>query len=150
MSHAWRALRSRNFRLFFSGQSISLIGFGLMQSAALSNTIIQTLAPEDKRARVMSYYTMAFFGAAPIGSLLSGTLAHHIGAPHTVIVTGAFCVAGSIWFAFEMPKIRPIIWPVYQAMGLVENEAGDASGGPYPPNRFFANCSSLDRQEESP
>ena len=44
--------------------------------------------PEDKRARVMSYYTMAFFGSAPFGSLLAGTLAHRIGAPHTVIVTG--------------------------------------------------------------
>ena len=44
------------------------VGFGLMQSAAVSNTIIQSLVPEDKRARVMSYYTMAFFGAAPFGS----------------------------------------------------------------------------------
>ena len=73
-------------------------GFGLMQGASVSNTIIQSLVPEDKRARVMSYYTMAFFGGAPFGSLLAGTLAHRIGAPHTVMVTGAFCVAGSLWF----------------------------------------------------
>src|SRR5579863_1114143 len=26
LSHAWRALRNRNFRLFFGGQTISLIG----------------------------------------------------------------------------------------------------------------------------
>jgi MFS family permease len=63
------------------------VGFGLMQGASVSNTIIQSLVPEDKRARVMSYYTMAFFGAAPFGSLLAGALAHRIGAPHTVIVT---------------------------------------------------------------
>ena len=81
------------------------VGFGLMQSAAVSNTIIQSLVPEDKRARVMSYYTMAFFGAAPFGSLLAGALAHRIGAPHTVMVTGAFCVAGSLWFTLELPKI---------------------------------------------
>ena len=80
------------------------VGFGLMQCAAVSNTIIQSLVPEDKRARVMSYYTMAFFGAAPFGSLLAGALAHRIGAPHTVIVTGAFCVAGSLWFTLELPK----------------------------------------------
>ena len=49
----------------------------------------------------MSYYTMAFFGAAPFGSLLAGALAHRIGAPHTVIITGAFCVAGSLWFTLE-------------------------------------------------
>ena len=59
-------------------------GFGLMQGAAASNTIIQSLVPEGKRARAMSYYTMAFFGAAPFGSLLAGALAHRFGAPHTV------------------------------------------------------------------
>jgi hypothetical protein len=41
------------------------VGFGLMQGASVGNTIIQSLVPEDKRARVMSYYTMAFFGASP-------------------------------------------------------------------------------------
>ena len=82
------------------------VGFGLMQGASVSNTIIQSLVPEDKRARVMSYYTMAFFGAAPFGSLLAGALAHRIGAPHTVIVTGAFCIAGSLWFTFDLPKVE--------------------------------------------
>ena len=94
-------------------------GFGLMQGAAASNTIIQALAPEDKRARVMSYYTMAFFGAAPFGSLLAGALAHRIGAPHTVIFTGTFCVAGSFWFTLELPKIRAVMRPIYQEMGLL-------------------------------
>ena len=94
-----------------------LVGFGLMQGAAVSNTIIQSLVPEDKRARVMSYYTMAFFGAAPFGSLLAGMLAHRIGAPHTVIVTGAFCVAGSLWFTLMLPKVNAVMRPVYQEMG---------------------------------
>jgi MFS family permease len=94
-------------------------GFGLMQGASVSNTIIQSLVTEDKRARVMGYYTMAFFGAAPFGSLLAGTLAHHIGAPYAVIVTGAFCVVGSIWFGIERPKVRAVMRPIYQQMGLV-------------------------------
>ncbi len=95
------------------------VGFGLIQNAAVSNTIIQSLVSEDKRARVMSYYTMAFFGAAPFGSLLAGALAHRIGAPHTVMVTGAFCVAGSLWFTFEKQKIRPIMRPIYEEKGLL-------------------------------
>jgi MFS family permease len=95
------------------------VGFGSMQGAAVSNTIIQSLVPEDKRARVMSYYTMAFFGAAPFGSLLAGALAHQIGASHTVILTGAFCVAGSLWFRFELPKVRAVMRPIYQEMGLL-------------------------------
>jgi MFS family permease len=95
------------------------VGFGLLQAAAASNTIIQSLVPEDKRARVMGYYTMAFFGSAPIGSLIAGSLAHWIGAPHTVMVTGAFCVLGAVWFTFELPKIRAIMSPLYQELGLL-------------------------------
>jgi MFS family permease len=98
-------------------------GFGLIQNASVSNTIIQSLVSEDKRARVMSYYTMAFFGAAPLGSLLAGTLAQRIGAPYTVILTGAFCIAGAIWFGFEIPKIRAVIRPIYQEMGILPRPA---------------------------
>jgi MFS family permease len=100
-----------------------LVGFGLMQCAAASNTIIQSLVPEDKRARVMGYYTMAFFGSAPFGSLLAGALAHRIGAPHTVIVTGACCVAGSLWFTLQLPKVRAVMRPIYQEMGLLPDAA---------------------------
>jgi MFS family permease len=95
------------------------VGFGLIQGASASNTIIQSLVPEDKRARAMSYYTMAFFGAAPFGSLFAGALAHRIGAPHTVFVTGAFCIAGSLWFTLELPKVNAVIRPIYGQMGLL-------------------------------
>lgn len=95
------------------------VGFGLLQSASASNTIIQSLVPEDKRARVMSYYTMAFFGAAPFGSLLAGALAHRIGAPYTVMITGGFCVAGSLWFTLELPKVNAIIRPIYEEMDML-------------------------------
>jgi MFS family permease len=95
------------------------VGFGLMQGASVSNTVIQSLVPEDKRARVMGYYTMAFFGAAPFGSLLAGALAHRIGAPYTVMVTGAFCVAGAVWFSFELPKMKEVMRPIYREMGLL-------------------------------
>jgi MFS family permease len=95
------------------------VGFGLLQTASASNTIIQSLVNEEMRARVMSYYTMAFFGAAPFGSLLAGALAHRIGAPHTVMFTGACCIAGSVWFGLELPKIRKVMRPIYQRMGLL-------------------------------
>jgi MFS family permease len=105
--------------LWLSLSLMAFAGFGLMQGASVSNTIIQSLVPEDKRARVMSYYTMAFFGMAPFGSLLAGALAHRIGAPHTVILTGAFCIAGSFWFTLELPKLRAIMHPIYEEMGLL-------------------------------
>ncbi len=109
------------------------VGFGLMQAAAISNTIIQSLVPEDKRARAMSYYTTAFFGGAPFGSLLAGSLAHWIGAPHAVMITGAFCVAGSLWFAFELPKIRPIMRPIYEQKGLLPVREIEVLGNGYEP-----------------
>jgi MFS family permease len=112
------------------------VGFGLMQCAAASNTIIQSLVTEDKRARVMSYYTMAFFGAAPFGSLLSGAVAHRIGAPHTVMVTGAFCIAGSLWFTLNLPKVHAVILPIYQEMGLLA--ASDINLTTAPERKNFA------------
>jgi MFS family permease len=115
---------SRTF--WFSLVLMVFIGFGLMQAAAASNTIIQSLVPDDKRARAMSYYTMAFFGAAPFGSLMAGAVAHRIGAPATVIFSGLFCFAGALWFAFEEPKLRAIIQPIYQEMGLIPAEYASA------------------------
>ncbi|HJS91211.1 MAG TPA: MFS transporter [Steroidobacteraceae bacterium] len=95
-----------------------VVGFGLIQVMAVSNTIIQSLVPDDKRARVMSYYTMAFFGAAPFGSLIAGALAQHIGAPYTVVATGTFCLAAVGWFSAELPKIRPEMRAAYREKEL--------------------------------
>jgi len=108
--------------LWLSLMLMLFVGFGLMQCSAASNTVIQSLVTEDKRARVMSYYTMAFFGSAPFGCLLAGVLAHHIGAPYTVMLTGAFCIAGSLWFMFKLPRVNAIARPIYQMKGLVSAE----------------------------
>ncbi len=62
---------------------------------------------------------MAFFGAAPFGSLLAGALAHQIGAPRTVMVTGTCCLVGFIWFTLEMPKLAPAMRPIYEEKGLL-------------------------------
>lgn len=98
-----------------------VVGFGMMQGLAASNTVIQTLVPEDKRGRVMSYYTMAFVGMAPFGSLLAGGLAHRMGAPHAVMITGAFCLAGSLWFTTQLKSIRKIMRPIYVEMGIIRS-----------------------------
>src|ERR1700744_971860 len=83
-----------------------VVGFGMMQGMTASNTIIQTLVPEDKRGRVMGDYTAAFVAMAPIGSLLAGSMAHWIGAPRTVMVTGTCCIAGAAWFWTRMKPLR--------------------------------------------
>ena len=106
--------------LWLSVLLMVLVGFGMLQAASASNTIIQSLVTEDKRARVMSYYTMAFFGAAPFGSLLAGVLAHLFGAPHTVMFTGACCLAGAAWFTVKLPGVRASMRPIYEATGLLQ------------------------------
>ena len=98
---------------------MSVTGFGMMMFAASSNTVIQTIVEEDKRGRVMSYYTMAYMGASPFGSLLAGGLAPVIGAPGAVLVCGLGCIAGAVWFWFQIPKLRPIIRPIYEKLGIV-------------------------------
>jgi MFS family permease len=114
--------------MWLSVSLMLLTGFGMMQGMAASNTIIQTVVPEDRRGRVMSYYTVAFVGMAPFGSLLAGFLAHKLGAQHTVIITGSVVILGAMWFATRLPAIREQIRPIYQAMGIlppvVENAAG--------------------------
>jgi MFS family permease len=103
-----------------------VVGFGMMQGLAASNTIIQTLVPEDKRGRVMSYYTMAFVGMAPFGSLLAGALAHRFGAPHAVIVTGSCCLIGAAWFSTQLRSIRAVMRPIYIEMGIIPSPESPA------------------------
>ena len=98
------------------------VGFGMMQGLAASNTVIQTLVSEDKRSRVMSYYPMAVVGMMPFGSLLGGAMANRLGAPHTVIITGACCVLGGLWFTWQLPSVREAMRPIYQQMGIIPAE----------------------------
>ena len=108
---------SRN--LWLSMGMMLVAGFGMMQGLTSSNTILQTLVDEKMRGRVMSYYTMAFVGMAPFGSLLAGGLAHAIGAPRTVIVSGVACIAGSLWFWTRLTAIRRDMRPIYERLGIV-------------------------------
>ena len=97
-------------------------GFGMMQVATACNTIIQTIVPEDKRGRAMSYYTMAFVGMTPFGSLLAGAMAHAIGAPITIAIDGMCCIAGAVWFTTRLKYIRLLIRPIYIELGILRSE----------------------------
>ena len=110
-------------RLFWLSMAMVFIaGMGMMQGMAASNTVIQTIVTEDKRGRVMSYYTMAFMGMAPFGSLLAGTMAHNFGAPRTVLMTGSMVLVGAAWFATRLPALRSQIRLIYREMGILPAE----------------------------
>jgi len=96
-----------------------LTGFGMMVNMTSSNTVLQTIVEEDKRGRVMSFYTMAFMGMVPFGSLLAGSLAHTIGAPVTVLIGGLSCMLGSFLFARQLPRFRKMVRPIYVQKGIL-------------------------------
>src|SRR4051812_2709304 len=114
---------SRSHSLWLSLILMFFVGLGMMQQMASSNTIVQTILEEDKRGRVMSYYAMAFTGMAPFGSLLAGTVADRIGAPATLLISGACCIAGAIWFATQLPVIRKLVRPIYMELGIIPEVA---------------------------
>jgi len=95
-------------------------GLGFMVQMATSNTLIQTIVQEDKRGRVMSFYTMAFMGTAPFGSLLAGWLADRIGAPETLLFGGVGCIAAAAWFYIALPRLRQFVRPIYIEKGILK------------------------------
>jgi MFS family permease len=103
-------------------------GFGFIQQLAASNTILQTIVEETKRGRVMAFYAMAFQGVAPFGSLLAGILAARIGAPDTLMLGGALCIAGAILFGRRLPAMRQVARPIYARLGILPQvpEASEA------------------------
>ena len=102
---------------------MTIAGFGMMVQMGSTNTVIQTIVDEEKRGRVMSFYTMSFLGTAPFGSLLAGWISTRIGAPHTVLVSGVLCIATAGWFARELPAIREVVRPIYRRMGILPEVA---------------------------
>ena len=112
--------------LFWASMAILLAaGFGMLISLAGCNTILQTIVDDDKRGRIMSFYTMAFMGMTPWGNLLAGTLASRLGAPMTVRLGGIACIIGALIFATRLKRIRALIHPVYAGKEVLPTPESD-------------------------
>lgn len=103
-----------------------IIGFGMMVQMAASNTVLQTIVDEDKRGRVMSFYTMAFMGTSPIGSLLAGASASHFGVHKTMAVAGVLCLAGAWLFNSRLSVLRKHIRPIYEKKGIITPQMAES------------------------
>lgn len=108
---------SRSFWL--SLPLMAVTGYGLMHQIVASNTIVQTLVEDDKRGRVMSFYTIALLGSAPVGSLLSGSLAARTGVTTTLVVSGVASGLAALWFWRQLSMIRGAIRARYVELGIV-------------------------------
>jgi MFS family permease len=95
------------------------IGFSYIACLASCNTLIQSLTDEDKRGRVMSYYTMAFLGFTPIGNLLQGYAAEKIGLSTIYLICGILVILTAIVFGYYRPAIRKASRPIYVQKGII-------------------------------
>ena len=104
---------------------LTVVGGGMMVTMASTNTILQTIVEERLRGRVMAFYTMAFLGTTPIGSLIAGMVADRIGPTNTIIVGGVACIAGGLWFAARLPHFRSYVRPIYIERGIIARERSE-------------------------
>lgn len=105
---------SRSFSL--SLFMMVVIGLGMMLQTAASNTILQTITDDDKRGRVMSFYSMSIMGTAPFSSLMAGWLAKVIGTPGTILTGGIATIIGALIFLKKLPELKAIVRPIYLKM----------------------------------
>jgi len=111
--------RSLGLALIF----IFMIGLGMIVQMAANNTILQTIVDDDKRGRVMSFYSMAFMGMAPFGSLIAGAVADRIGVAYTFLGCGIMCFLSIIPFAIQLPNLRKMVRPIYERLGIIPQVA---------------------------
>jgi MFS family permease len=106
---------------------LPFVGGGMMVEMASTNTILQTIVDDHLRGRVMAFYTMAFLGTAPLGSLLAGFVADHIGPMKTILLGGSSCIVAGALFALRLPHLRARVRPIYIERGILA--AAEIEGG---------------------
>jgi MFS family permease len=119
--------------LWLSLLIVPFAGLGMLMNFASANTVLQTLVDDDKRGRVMSFFTMAFIGVAPFGNLLAGAIASHlglgiVGASRTLIGCGCVCIVASVVFSRMLPGLRLLVRPVYRRKGILPEEVAAGIG----------------------
>jgi len=122
------ALIAFSFSRWFwlSALLLVLVGYAVMLQTSASNTMLQTMSPDKLRGRVLAVYSMMFMGMMPMGSLIAGGLAKHIGSPLTVGLGGAGSIVGAAIFARTLPKIRGEARQLLDASGISTSEQAEA------------------------
>ena len=101
-------LFSQSHVFWFSAAVLLFVGFAATVQMAATNTIVQSRVPDELRGRVMAVYATMFMGVQPVGSLIAGGVAKHIGAPSTLAVFGVLVLIGSLVFLFRVAlRLRP-------------------------------------------
>jgi len=86
---------------------LALVGWAMIVTTALSNTILQTLVPDDLRGRVMAFYAFVFVGFAPLGAFQAGFVAERVGAPWSIAAGALVCLVAVAYVATRgAPELR--------------------------------------------
>ena len=99
--------------------ALVIVGAGIVVTVNGISTITLTIIEDGMRGRVSGFYSMAFLGMYPVGSLAAGGLASWIGAPHTLALGGACCMLCALWLWPQLPRLREHIRPIYVRLGLI-------------------------------
>jgi MFS family permease len=94
--------------LVSAGLAVFVAGFGFVCQFVLTNTLIQAVVPDSFRGRVLSLYTLTFFGLSPIGSLIMGVVADQIGTLLTIVIFGGACLIGTLLITRRAVQLRQL------------------------------------------
>ena len=94
--------------MWLSCSMLFLAGFAVMLQVGASNTLIQSMVPDDLRGRAMSVYSMMYIGIGPFGAMAAGFAAGAFGARITILAGAVVCLLASALFALRLPAIRPL------------------------------------------
>lgn len=113
------ALASASPNMYFSLIVFFFGGLSMVLSLSSINTMLQTIADENKRGRVMSFYAMALMGATPFGNLLAGTLASGVGINFALLISGTVTILSGVWFGMKLKSLRRYVRPIYVNKGIL-------------------------------
>jgi MFS family permease len=103
--------------LWLALPALYCVGLGMMLTAASTNTVLQSIVPDELRGRVASLYVMSFIGMSPLGALAAGWVAERAGPPVTLAGCGMAALAAAGVYASRLRAIRREIRPVYERLG---------------------------------
>jgi MFS family permease len=118
-------LASFSGKLYYSLILFFCSGLSMILALSAINTMLQTIADEDKRGRVMSFYAMALMGTSPIGNLLAGGIASGTSIPETLLIGGTITIVSGIWFGLNLQSLRKFVRPIYVTKGILSSLPDD-------------------------
>jgi MFS family permease len=106
--------------LWLSMLLLAVVGAAIIVIVTATTTVTQVIVDEDKRARVMAFFTMSFLGVTPIGALAAGAIAQETGVEPVIAAGGAACVLAALVLRRRMPEFREHLRPIYVRLGLLD------------------------------